>query len=115
MSNRHVRDKGDRKYYTVIPNIIDDMGLTPYERALYWHLKRVAGENGKCWKSTPELAKHLRMSTGKVSETKAALQKKGLIEITQQPTPHGGRPMHIITIKDVWPENVARYAQQDTD
>ncbi|GAF99333.1 unnamed protein product, partial [marine sediment metagenome] len=51
MEQNQVRSE-DRAYFTMMPNIIDDMGLDPYAFRLYVHLRRVAGENGACWQST---------------------------------------------------------------
>ena len=107
-------DQGDaRKYWIQIPNLIDDLDLDPYEFRLYVHLKRVAGDNGKCWQSTATLAECCKMSTGKVSEVKASLAKKKLIIITETKRDAGGKPHHTITIVDIWPANMAHYSQKN--
>ena len=106
-----VRDEGDsRKYYTTIPNIIDDMDLSVYAYRLYGHLKRVAGDGGKCWQSTETLAKACGMGWATVSRAKTELVGKELIIIEQVKNPQGGKDFHNITITDVWEKNTIKYA-----
>ena len=106
-----VRDEGDsRKYYTTIPNIIDDMDLSVYAYRLYGHLKRVAGDGGKCWQSTETLAKACGMGWATVSRAKTELVGKELIIIEQVKNPQGGKDFHNITITDVWENNTIKYA-----
>jgi len=106
-----VRDEGDlRKYYTTIPNIIDDMDLSVYAYRLYGHLKRVAGDAGQCWQSTETLAKACGMGWATVSRAKTELVGKELIIIEQVKNPQGGKDFHNITITDVWEKNTIKYA-----
>lgn len=99
----NVIDAGSlHEYFTAIPNIVYDMGLDPYEICVYGYLKRVAGDDGKCWQNTKTIAEHCKMSVGKVSEVKKSLRDKWkLIEITEVPAPRGGWPYHVITIVDI--------------
>jgi hypothetical protein len=115
-----VRDEGHgHKYFTQTCNLIDDIPLTLYERALYKCLKRICGEDpdGFCSRSTETLAAMTGMSAGSVSKAKegllrtdrAGLNGKALIrvgEIDGRP----GRAQHCITVVDIWPENMAYYA-----
>lgn len=109
---QRVVDHGDlRKYRTEIPNIVFSLGLTPYELALYCLLKKTAGADGMCWKSTATLAKESGMSSGMVSKAKVTLQKpipilgKPLIVVDEEPNQKGGKPKHCITLTDIWPDN----------
>jgi len=112
MSEEYIRDAGsERKYWTQLPNKIDDDNLDPYEFRLYVHLKRVAGDSGRCWQNTQTLASHCRMSAGKVSQAKQALASKGLIYINTGKSDRG-KPYHVITIVDIWPQNMLLYAGQ---
>jgi Helix-turn-helix domain len=102
-------DEGDlRKYRTEIPNMVYDIGLTPYEGWLYGHFKRVCGAkpDGMCWKSVATLAKETGMSTGRVSEARRELERRGLIKMEQ---PKGPGTSITVTIVDIWPQNMARY------
>lgn len=119
MNNRTVysiKDDGDlRKYYTQIPNIIDDSDLSVYAIRLYLHLKRVAGEYGDCYQSTSTLAKACRMSAGSVVKAKEELQKKGFIQIDIIKGEHGEFDRHNITIVDVWNANFRSYSPGEQD
>lgn len=119
MANKHsVTDDGDpRKYYAAIPNIVFTLGLNPYELALYIYLKKVAGEDGVCWKSTATIAKELKVGVGTISRTKTllatpreALGGKSLISIAVE-MHNGGNPNHAITVTDIWPENMVELAR----
>lgn len=109
---QRVVDHGDlRKYRTEIPNIVFTLGLSPYELALYCLLKKTAGADGLCWKSTATLARESGMSSGMVSKAKLALQEpvavfgKPLITVSGEVNKQGGKPKHCITLTDIWPEN----------
>jgi hypothetical protein len=105
-----IEDEGDlKKYRTEIPNMVYDIGLTPYEGWLYGHFKRVCGAkpDGMCWKSVATLAKETGMSTGRVSEARRELERRGLIKLEQ---PKGPGTTVTVTIVDIWPQNMARYA-----
>jgi hypothetical protein len=99
----------DHKWFTAIPNIIDDMDLSSYGVRLYLRLKRRAGENGRCWENTRNLAKGCKMSLSQVTKVKRELQDAGLIEISEVPGKHGHYPSHSITILDIWPANYKKY------
>ena len=105
-----VKDAGDtRKYFIQVPNMIDDLDLSPYAFRLYVHLKRVAGDEGTCWQSTNTLAKACQMSSGSVSNAKKELHKLGLIAVMTKKNTQGGIDHHEITIIDIWPRNITRY------
>jgi hypothetical protein len=107
MSGIEVHDPGDlRKYRTEIPNMVFDMGLSPHALALYGHLKRTCGANGKCWKSTRTLAEEAKMSAGKVSEARAELEEAKLIFIERPPDKT--KPVEV-TIADIWVANFMRF------
>lgn len=107
-----VEDQGDpRRYYTQVPNMVDDAGLSPYAFRLYVHLKRVAGDDGNCWQSTGTLASACKMSAGMVTKAKIELQDKGFITIKQVAHENPGRAYHIISIIDLWVENSTKYKQ----
>jgi len=99
-----------RSWFTMLPNIVDDMGLDPYAFRLYVHLRRVAGEHGACWQSTETLKDLCKMSMGAVSKAKQTLVKAGLIRIEERK--RNGTMHHHITIVDIWARNFAHYASQ---
>jgi hypothetical protein len=112
-------DDGDlRKYYTQLPNIIFTLGLSPYALTLYAYFKKVAGADsgGACWQKTATIAKGANMSAGAVSNAKAELSKprpelngKPLIVIDERSGRHGGKPLHVIRLVNIWTENMAAF------
>jgi hypothetical protein len=118
MSNVQVIDQGSvHAYRTEIPNIVCMLRLSPFELALYVHLKRTAGDDGECRKSTETLAEETGISIGMISKLKAALaapraelNNKSLIVLQERKRAHGGKPQHIIRLVDIWPENMAALA-----
>jgi len=102
-------------HFMMIPNLIDDMGLSPHAFRLYCHLKRVAGEEGKCWQGTAGLAKACGMSAGAISNAKKELMTTTppLINIWLEGG-HGGYH-HVICIADIWKHNYEHYKKPSPD
>lgn len=110
-ANYQLNDEGpERKYFSMIPHLIDDSGLSPYAVRLYLRLKRRTGEGGQCWETTANLASACRMSPATVSRAKRELRDTGLIRISRRDRDHGEFPGHTIEIVDVWVENSRRYS-----
>ena len=106
---KQVKDQSSmHRYRTEIPNIIDDMDLSVYAFRLYVRLKRVAGDDGRCFYSTRELAEQCRMSVGAVSKAKQDLVDADLIRIERA----GDWERDNITITDMWPANFAYFAME---
>lgn len=108
-TNMLIRDE-ERRFYIQVPNLIDDMNLSPYAVRLYLRLKRVAGEKGECWQSVRTLAKACKMSVGTVTNARRELFNAGLIAIQNTDNPHGGRDFITVTIKNIWAKNISEYA-----
>lgn len=98
-------ESGDRDNFTMVPNFVYRLGMSPYAVALYGYIKQAAGEQGRCYKATKTIAEELNMSAGSVSGAKDELEQNGLIEIHEVKGPHGGKPLHSIAILDVWQRN----------
>ena len=98
-------DSNLRKWRIELPNLIDDLGLDPYERTLYVHYKRRCGANdGECFETVRTTASTTRMSIGKVVKGRRSLAKRGLITATEgAPDRKGkkGTPVKI-HIVDIW-------------
>lgn len=105
---------GTRRYFSMVPHLIDDSELTPYAFRLYCRFLRRAGANGACWENTRNLAASCKMSIGQVSAAKKELVKANLINIEYMDNPHGG-DYHRITIVDVWGKNVRKYANSNDE
>lgn len=107
--SKQVNDQSSmHRYRTEIPNIIDDMDLSVYAFRLYVKLKRVAGDDGKCFYTTRQLAELCRMSVGAVSKAKQELVDADLIRVESD----GKWVRDNITIVDLWPANFAYFAQE---
>lgn len=91
-------------FRTQIPNIIDDLGLDPFERALYVHYKRTCGENpqGYSNETTETIRKKLKMSAGQVSQARKTLAERGFIRMQDT------RPV-VVTVVDIWDLNHIYY------
>ena len=110
MTENLIIDASERKYFTMLPNLIDDLGLSVYAFRLYCHIKRVTGEDGKCWQSTETLVKACRMSVHSVVDAKRELKDAKLITVKLVKRPGGGRDFHVVTIRDVWELNLKHCA-----
>lgn len=101
----------DRTNFTMIPHLIDDLGLDVYQYRIYCAIKRAAGETGVCTKSIKTLAKETGISRRKVQYTIDQLLitnpivHKSLIKIKKRSTEHGDSDTNIITVVDVWTDN----------
>lgn len=110
-------DGQGRKYWTQVPNIVLDLGLRPIPLALYLHLKRVAGDTSFSDETTRQLADRLECSPMAVSkalvilaEPREELGGKALVKTARIGDGKGARkPRIIVTIADIWPENMAKY------
>lgn len=93
------------KYFSLLPNMVDDSDLDPYERTLYNHYVRV----GECWENVETTALKTHMSTGKVSEARRVLEERGWIRVGV--SQYGTK---LVTIIDRWAENIAKYSRSET-
>ncbi len=97
-----VDDASPHKYFSMIPNMVDDSDLDPYERTLYLHYVRV----GECWESVRTTAEKCKMSHPTVIEKRNALAEKGWITLSENK--YGTIE---VTIVDRWAENVNAYSK----
>lgn len=115
MTDHKIIDQGDLRCYRIeIPNLIDDMNLSPFAFRLYVHFKRVAGANNEsaCYQSTKTLSKICNMSEGMVTKAKGELEKVNLINIECKKNEKGGKDYHFITIIDIWKKNFDTYSKK---
>lgn len=119
MSKDFVIDKSSlHDFRTEVPNIIFNLKLDPYEKALYLEYKRVAGDKGACWQSNQTIAENLQMSIRKLQSTKQVLAKprkelngKSLITITPRKRDDNGDTSDLVTIVDIWEENALMFLE----
>lgn len=109
-----VKDEAPHDFYCQIPNMVDDYGLSPQAFRLYAHLRRVAGEAGKCWQNTKTLATACDMSGGAISAAKKELISTPFIpfiRVVKIPT-KSGFSYDEITITDLWQLNHDIYQKE---
>ena len=101
-------EKIQPRFWTQLPNLIFEMGLSTNAIALYAAIKRSAGssDGGQCTRSTRTLARNTGMSASSVVRAKRELASLGLIHIKEVATGRGYKAHHI-TARDIWPANNA--------
>lgn len=94
-----------RIWFSMMPNIVDELGLSAHAYRLYGHYRRVIGETaGECWESTRTTAKACNIGIGTVSKAKGELVEKGLIRIDKSK-----RGTDTVTLINIWPQNNDAY------
>lgn len=94
-----------RKYFTMMPNMLDDGELSPYAVRLFFHVARACGNNPdyEVFEGVRTLAKKLHMSDKKIKDAREELDFQGLIVIKERINPHGGKPIKTMKIDpDIW-------------
>jgi len=95
-------NSGDHFYFTQTPRLVWALSRTPYDIALWQTIKDIAGENGECYISTPDLAILAMMSVGQCSDSRAYLLNEGLLE--GEIRKDAGYPLAVwhIRVPDLW-------------
>ena len=110
MNKQEINVQGDiKKYYTMLPNIMDDSDLDPFEFRLLVHYYRV----GACWEGTKTTAQKCNMSVGAVSKKRRSLAEKGWILI-QEPSKDNPTDTVKITLVDRWADNANAYSRDES-
>ena len=112
-----IQDKPhEKKFFSLFPNIIDDLDLNPYEYRLYGALKRMAGEKGECFCSNKFLSKKTGISLRQLQYTKKSLSLprkelngKSLIQCIPQKNEKNLKTTSIIILNNIWDENMIHY------
>ena len=110
-----IRDAAPQhSFYSQIPNMIDDAGLSPSAFRLYIHLKRVTGDNsGVCYQSSEYMAESCDCSKPTILTAKKELLDAGLIQVEEVRPTNGGHAYHLITIVDIWKINEFLYDKKN--
>ncbi len=107
MEQHRIEDKSnDRKYYVTLPRLVFYKSASVYDLALYFAIKDIAGEDGECTISTPDLAGLAMMSVGQVSKSRKFLIETGLLEGEVRRDPGYQQPVWHLRIPDIWQENI---------
>lgn len=108
MSEINIQDEsGDKKYFTTIPNYIANHS-TANDQALYFQMKRYAGENGKCFATQETIMKKMGVGRKAYNKSLKYLLKKKWIKFIGI---SGGktRPIKTYAIVDIWKINIMEY------
>lgn len=107
-----VKEENGLGNFTMIPDVITKIGLTPHQGWLYLHIKAMVHDNNgrTCRKSVRTLAKESSMSIPMIVKTKRNLAELNLISIRQTKSKAGDRSVDEITIKNLWPKNVQYFS-----
>jgi len=101
-----------RTFFSMMPNIVDDLLKNPHEFRLYMKYRRIAGEGGHCTKSNAHLAEECGMCERKIQDIKKSLASprpelngKSLIRINKRINEDKSNQTDEIIICDIWKEN----------
>ena len=104
----HFQDNsGDKKYFTIIPNYIANHS-TANDQALYFQMKRYAGENGQCFASKAKLMTQLGIGRKAINTSIKYLKDHkwiSLVGIKAVMTKGGVQNIDVYTINDIWSMN----------
>jgi len=109
-----VQEHPDHHFRTEIPNIIGEI-LNPIQLAVYFHIKRITGEAGRCWMTMKHLAHRIGIGITTLRQclqelsTKDLFIKGCLIEIIHRNKPDGSKDSNLIKIVDIWRINGDHY------
>jgi hypothetical protein len=114
----HIEEERSLHHYrTEIPNCIFDAKLSPTEFLLYCHIKRIAGDKGKCFMSHKHLAESCAVSEKTVRTCLLSLCEKNeilgvyLLKKKIRKKENGSLDTCLYTIVDLWPLNMSIYSQ----
>ena len=113
IQNSYQISDDNHTYRTEIPNILFQLGLSPFEFTLYCLLKKIAGDSGNCFYSVPKLAKMAQMSERQLQYAKLRLSQpfdllngRPLITIQKQKNAANNNLPDRITINKIWKANI---------
>jgi len=100
-------ESGDKKYFSQLPHYILNHS-TSTDQALYWQMKRYAGETGKCFATQETLMKKLGVGKQKFKKSLEYLLSKKWIRFIGM-TGSKTRPIRTYAIVDIWKLNILNY------
>lgn len=110
LSSEHTRDhrafelREREGGYTIVPSVVEDMGLHPCAYALYLHYRIVSDRGGVVWESIRQLSGRLRVSPYLIRVAQAELRERGLIFLEPATRPDKRLGLKVIVL-DVWDDN----------
>jgi hypothetical protein len=106
-------NNNERRYFTQICNLIDELDLSPLAIALYFHYKRWANSENKKSPGVKFLTKKYKVSDHSIKNAKQELIKNRLIKIKTFDKKLSRADE--VTIIDIWERNFKHFQQDSTD
>lgn len=106
-----IDDSGDKNYFTIIPNYIANHS-TANDQALYFQMKRFAGENGHCFASEKRLCDQMKIGRKALKKSLNYLLDNGWIKFVgmkETETRGGKQPIKVYSIVNIWDKNNLYY------
>ena len=105
-------DESTHKYFAMIPYMVIEMSeLSHIAFRLYIYLKRVCGDEGRCWMTIETLAKKCSMRRASVIKARKELEKHKLIRMERRRKENGALEISSFVL-DVWKTNKKIYDKQ---
>jgi hypothetical protein len=104
-------ESGDKKYFTILPNYIANHS-SANDQALYFQMKRIAGEGGECYASESFLCKKLEIGRIALKQSiKYLLDHKWIKHSGKKLVNTAGGPqlIKVYTVLDIWELNNTFY------
>src|SRR3990167_5493010 len=102
-------ESGDRKYFTQIPNYIANHS-TANDQALYFQMKRYAGEDGECFATAETIRKKMGIGVNSYNKSLQYLLSKKWVRFVGM-TKGKTRPIKTYAIVDIWKLNIMEYQE----
>jgi len=105
------QEKLDHHFTTETPNIVLDIGLSPYEGWVYTQLKRIAGDSNACCRTLKSLSEACLIKETKLKEILKFLSEVNpkvgvaLIKIFPRLKKDGSKDSNLIFINNIWKLN----------
>ncbi|MDE1970997.1 MAG: helix-turn-helix domain-containing protein [Patescibacteria group bacterium] len=113
MNDQYFIQEESHSNFTIIPNIITEMGLSLSEIGLYFFFKKIAGEGGQCFYSLSRLAEMTGSCENTIRKSKANLEEKGLIRIIKRKNEESKKnETDVILICDIWSINQKHFDEK---
>lgn len=107
MENKIIDESGDKSFFTIIPNYILNHS-SDTDQSLYMQMKKVAGENGRCYVTEQHLCEKMKIGRKKLWKSLNYLMDHKWITFIGK-TQGKTRPINTYTINDIWKLNTEHY------
>lgn len=110
--DRYEDKSGDKKYFTIIPNLIANHS-SANDQSLYFQMKKIVGDNeGVCYASEKYFKDKMKIGSKALKKSiKYLLDHKWIEDVGMQKikTKGGVQKSHLYIIKDIWKMNIDYY------